>query len=84
MDEVLRGIIAYRACFELPVDVTDLELKSEVETMLRYARRDANIISLKQDIAMGLTNRLQVQFLSDSDCDALAQAIMELANAHGS
>ena len=80
MDEVSKGIDAYRACVELPEDVTDLELKTEVEAMLRHARQGASIISLKQDIAVGLTTRLQARSLSDSDCGALAEALMELAN----
>jgi hypothetical protein len=81
MDEVSKGIDAYRACVELPDDVTYLELKTEVEAMLRHARQGTSIVSLKQDIAVGLTNRLDARSLSDSDCGALAEALMEVANA---
>jgi hypothetical protein len=82
MDEISKVKGAYRACIDLPDDVTDAELTAEAVQMLTYARHDVTLDSLKLDIAQGLANRIRVGSLNDANCGALAQAILELANAH--
>jgi hypothetical protein len=38
MDAIAKGVRAYRACIDLPDDVTDDELKPLVSGLLGYAR----------------------------------------------
>lgn len=84
MDEIARAMGAYRACIDLPDDVTDEELRQEAEAMLSHAREGVSLLSLTQDIANGLANRLQVTTaIHNDDCARLASALLELINANG-
>ena len=82
MDEIARAMGAYRACVDLPEDVMDGELRQESEAMLGHAREGVSLMSLTQDIANGLANRLQVTAIHNDDCARLASALLELVNAH--
>jgi hypothetical protein len=84
MDEIARAMGAYRACVDLPDDVTDEELRQEAEAMLGHAREGVSLLSLTQDIANGLANRLQVTPIHNDDCARLASALLELINANES
>jgi hypothetical protein len=82
MDAISEGIRAYRVWIDdLPGDVTEAELKAEVVPNLRHARNGASIQSLTLDIAVGLTNRLEIRTLSAHDCENLAQTITEIATS---
>jgi hypothetical protein len=84
MDEIARAMGAYRACIDLPDDVTDDELRQEAEAMLGHAREGVSLLSLTQDIADGLANRLQVTPIHHDDCARLASALLELISANES
>ncbi len=84
MDEIARALGAYRACIDLPDDVMDGELRQEAEAMLGHAREGVSLMSLTQDIANGLANRLQVIGIHNDDCARLASALLELINANRS
>ena len=81
MDEIARAVGAYRACIDLPDDVTDDELRQEAGAMLGHARDGVSLMSLTQDIANGLANRLRLTTISNDDCALLASAVLELVNA---
>ncbi len=49
--------------------------------MLGHARDGVCLMSLTQDIANGLANRLRVTTISNDDCALLASAVLELVNA---
>jgi hypothetical protein len=84
MDEIARAMGAYRACIDLPDDVTDDELRQEAEAMLSHAREGVSLLSLTQDIVNGLANRLHVPAIHNDDCARLASALLALINANGS
>ena len=84
MDEIPRAMGAYRACIDLPDDVTDEELRQEAEAMLGHAREGVSLLSLSRDIANGLANRLKVTAIHNDDCARLASALLELIKANGS
>jgi hypothetical protein len=80
--KIQKAIGAYRACIDdLPEDVTEDELWRESSTMLRHARDGASLMSLTQDIANGLANRIEIRNLVHDDCVLLARALQELAAA---
>jgi hypothetical protein len=81
MDETARALGAYRACIDLPEDVTEDELRQEAIAMLGHARDGVSLMSLTQDIAIGLANRLRIAAINHDDCAQLASALLELVNA---
>ena len=49
MDEIARAVGAYRACIDLPDDVTDDELRQEAGAMLGHAMRKSSSIGSGSD-----------------------------------
>jgi len=81
MDEIARALDAYRACIDFPEDVTEDELRQEAVAMLGHARDGVSLMSLTQDIAIGLANRLRIKSINHDDCAQLASALLELVKA---
>ena len=80
MDEIARALGAYRACIDFPDDVTEDELRQEAAAMLGHAREGVSLMSLTQDIAIGLANRLRMTTINNDDCAQLASALLELVS----
>jgi hypothetical protein len=80
MDEIARALGAYRACIDFPDDVTEDELRQEAAAMLGHAREGVSLMSLTQDIAIGLANRLRMTTINNDDCARLASALLELVS----
>jgi len=80
MDEIARTLGAYRACIDFPDDVTEDELRQEAAAMLGHAREGVSLMSLTQDIAIGLANRLRMTTINNDDCAQLASALLELVS----
>jgi len=81
MDEIARALDAYRACIDFPEDVTEDELRQEAVAMLGLPRDGVSLMSLTQDIAIGLANRLRIKSINHDDCAQLASALLELVKA---
>jgi hypothetical protein len=81
MDEIARALGAYRACIDFTEDVTEHDLTQEAAAMLDHAREGVSLMSLAQDIAIGLANRLRITTINHDDCAQLASALLELVSA---
>jgi hypothetical protein len=81
MDAIAKGLRAYRACIDLPDDVTDDRLKPLVTRLLGYARQGNTLEVMNSAILSQIATEFPRALASDSDRKTLAQALIELSHA---